>query len=119
MKYLGISNRWSLLEQAVSIPDIKDKFSAYGWYQDNDIKISKNESYCGWHNEVFNFVSIWALSPLGRAKLVNAQNVFGANGYIFSTLIQGGIGIEYRFMSNDEVHKRLEQNFRNGGRMSD
>lgn len=115
-----IKNRWELLESATEIKDIKNKFSAYGWYNGLDLKISKSENWHGWWNECFDFVSIFPRSFEGREKIQKIAEVFKANGWDINTgLINNGISLSYCEMTPEESHRKAYNNLINGGRMSD
>lgn len=116
----GIDNRWELLERVLDIPKIKNKFDGYGVYRDENFHINKNEHWCGWWNDCFCFVDIWAESDYGREKLKEIENVFAEYGYTFNrSLVNGGLGIKYETMTAEESDKKAESNLLHGGRMSD
>lgn len=116
----GIKNRWELLSEVLGNPNVKRDFSAYGWYQDGRIKMSKNEHWSGWWNDCFDFVDMWATSAKGKQLLQKAVEVFAENGYTIKTgLINGGISISYETMTAQESHEKAKRNLLNGGRMSD
>ena len=115
----GISTRWELLSDAVG-KDIKNQFSAYSWYQDDDIRVSKSEHWHGWWNDCFDFVSIWAKSAKGKRIVENAEQIFSNHGYtIQHGLIDNGIGIVYETMTEEESRQKAHENLIHGGRMSD
>lgn len=116
----GIKNRWELLSEVLGNPNVKREFSAYGWYNDGHIRMSKSEHWHGWWNECFDFVSIFPTSVGGEKILQKAAEVFAKNGYTINTgLIDGGISISYNTMTAQESHEKAKRNLLNGGRMSD
>ena len=116
----GINNRWELLAEVVGNPNVKYEFSAYGWYTDGNIRMSKSEHWHGWWNDCFDFVDIWATSAKGKTILRKAAEVFLKHGYNIDTgLINGGISISYSTMTAEESHEKARRNLLNGGRMSD
>lgn len=117
--YNKIANRWELLEGVIGV-NLKNKFSAYGWWQDSDLKISKGEHWHGWWNECFDFVSIFPKSFDGRREIQEIADTFKANGWDIDTgLINGGISIHYCEMTAEESKQKAYNNLINGGRMSD
>jgi len=114
----GISNRWALLETVIGIKNLKNKFNAYSWYNDNDWKISKSEHWCGWFNDNFDFVIIWAKSEKAKRMLDDIIKVFTDNEYDVG-LLGGGISIHYSTRTPQEVHEKAYNNLISGGRMSD
>ena len=114
----GIKNRWQLLACALG-KDIKREFSAYGWYSDGDIRVSKSEHWRGWWNDCFEFVTIFPLSEQGKRTIKRVSNLFAEQGYTISPAISGGISISYETMTAQESHEKARENLLNGGRMSD
>lgn len=115
----GINNRWELLESVVGVSDLKRKFNAYGWYHDENLRISKDEHWSGWWNDCFNFVNIFPMSNLGVKMIVSIAKLFEKNGYSVEPIINGGASIHYRTMTSAESDEKAKQNLLNGGRMSD
>ena len=115
----GINNRWKLLEYAIGDDDLKYKFNAYGWYQDENFRIYKDENWSGWWNECFNFVDIYPKTYHARVMLRLIAKRFEANGYTILPIINNGISIEYSTMTDAEVDEAVERNLLSGGRMSD
>lgn len=115
----GINNRWELLESIIHVPNLKSKFSAYHWYEDNDFRISKDEHWSGWFNDSFSFVSVWAKSAYGKRKLKEIEQKYRENGWSVDVLISNGIGLVYNTMTSEEIHAKAESNLLHGGRMSD
>ena len=114
----GINTRWILLADAIG-KDIKNKFNAYSWYTDSNIKASKSEHWCGWWNDCFDFVTLWPLSAYGVGVVKKAAQIFEQNGYTVRPAISGGISISYETMTAEESHQKAYDNLMNGGRMSD
>ena len=115
----AIQNRWELLESVLG-KNIKHSFSAYSWYEDADLRISKSEHWSGWWNSCFNFISVWSRSAKGDKLKQRIAEAFSANGYAVNTrLINGGIGISFNTMTAEESRAKAERNLLNGGRMSD
>lgn len=115
----GINNRWKLLEYAMGDDDLKYKFNAYGWYHDENFRISKNEHWSGCWNECFNFVDIFPTTCRGKTMLMLIAKRFEANGYTIRPIINNGISIVYQTMTQQESHEKAERNLLSGGRMSD
>jgi hypothetical protein len=115
----GINNRWELLSHVLDIPNIKYKFNVYGRYEDDDFSITKDEHWCGWWNECFCFVNIWPKSDYSKKKLLEVKDVFSEHGYTFTKLVSGGLGINFKTMTEEESNKKAESNLLRGGRMSD
>lgn len=115
----GINNRWALLEQATELSCLRQKFNAYGWYNGEHLRITKDEHWSGWWNDCFNFVSIFPTTYHGKRVLQSVGDVFARNGYTISPIINGGISITYETMTPQESHEKARQNLLNGGRMSD
>ncbi len=116
---LGINNRWALLERVIGIDGLKGKFSPFGWYNDEHLKISKSEHWSGFWNDCFNFVSLFPNSHHGKMLLESISELFAENGYTISPIINGGISITYETMTPKESHEKARRNLLNGGRMSD
>lgn len=115
----GINNRWKLLESATHIDDLRNKFDAYGWYNDEHLKMSKDEHWSGWWNDCFNFISIFPNTYHGKLMIRSISNVFAENGYTIRAIINNGIDIVYSTMTQQESHEKAKRNLLNGGRMSD
>ena len=115
----GIEHRWELLEQAIGVDDLRHKFNAYGWYNGEHLRITKDEHWSGWWNDCFNFVSIFPKTYHGKRMLQSVSEVFKGNGYMISPIINSGISITYETMTPQESHEKARQNLLNGGRMSD
>ena len=114
----GISNRWELLESIVGV-DTKKKFNAYGWYNDNDIKMSKDEHWCGWWNDCFDFISIFPNSYLGKRMVDRIAELFAENGWSIKPIVNSGISLHYETMTRKESDDKALRNLLNSGRMSD
>ena len=115
----GINNRWKLLESVVGIEGIRDKFNAYGWYNDADLKITRDEHWYGWWNECFDFISIFPNSYRGKRTIQSVAEAFAKNGWTIEENINYGISIHYNTMTQEESHEKAVRNLLNGGRMSD
>lgn len=115
----GINNRWKLLDGVLGIDCLKYKFDAYSWYQNQHVRISKNEYWSGWWNDCFNFVSIYPRTYHGKTMLKSVTEVFEKSGYTISPIVNGGISITYRTMTQQESDERAKRNLLSGGRMSD
>lgn len=115
----GINNRWELLESVVRVPNIKSKFNAYQWYKGADFNMTKEEHWHGWWNECFDFVTVFPLTQKGKTIVQELRELFEKSGWEVHSVIQGGISLEYKTMTSEEVHTKAESNLRHGGRMSD
>lgn len=115
----GINNRWELLESVVAVGDLRSKFNAYGWYNDTDVKISRDEHWCGWWNDCFNFISVFPNSYHGKRMIQSIAELFIGNGWSVEPIINNGISLCYKTMTQTESHEKAVRNLLNGGRMSD
>ena len=115
----GIVNRWNLLEQCIGIDDLEHRFSAYGWYENEHLRISKSEHWYGFWNDIFEFVTIFPKSYHGKRLLQSVSKVFAENEYTITPAINAGISIAYETMTPEESHEKARRNLLNGGRMSD
>ena len=115
----GINNRWDLIEQATGVKDLKHKFNAYSWYNDCHLKISREEHWCGWWNDCFDFVTVFPKDNLGVKMMQTIRDLFTRNGYTVSDLINNGISIHYETMTAKESNDKATENLLSGGRMSD
>lgn len=112
-------NRYELLANIIGV-NIKSKFSAYGWWENADLKISKDDNWSGWWNECFNFISVFPKSNKGEKQIQKIVDDFIANGWEINTgLINKGISIYYNEMTPQESKEKAFKNLINGGRMSD
>lgn len=115
----GIKNRWKLLEETTNIIDIKHRFNAYSWYNDEHLRISREEYWCGWWNNVFNFVSVFPKDYHGKILIRAIRKSFADNGYTIKNICDNGISIMYMTMTKEESDEKARRNLLNGGRMSD
>lgn len=115
----GIENRWELLESVVGVDNLKRKFNAYGWYHGEDFWISKDEHWCGWWNNVFNFVNVFPKTYRGSKIIETIARKFAEHGYTIQPIINNGISIVYETMTPEESDNKALRNLLNGGRMSD
>lgn len=115
----GISNRWQLLESVVGVGDLKWKFNAYGWYHDENFKISMDEYWCGWWNDIFNFVDVFPKTDRVAKMIESIARKFAEHGYTIQPTINNGISIVYETMTPEESDEKAKRNLLNGGRMSD
>ena len=110
---------WETLNNIVGCK-VKQKFSAYGWYEDVDLRISKDDNWTGWWNECYCLASIWAKTGSGRTKLTMIKSKFEKLGWTVNTgLINGGISLSFNTMTKEESKQKAYNNLINGGRMSD
>lgn len=115
----GIKNRWELLESVLGIADLKHKFNAYAWYVDENFRISKEEYWSGWWNDIYNFLTIYPKNYHGKLILQSVKEAFEKNGYTVTSAINNGISIMYATMTQKESDEKARRNLLNGGRMSD
>lgn len=115
----GIKGRWELLEEIIGIENLKHKFNAYGWYNGEHLRITKDEHWSGWWNDCFNFVTVFPKTYTGKRLVQRIGEAFTDNGYTVRACINQGISILYETMTAEESHKKAEQNLLSGGRMSD
>ena len=112
-----INKCWEMLEQATGISNIKNCFSAYGWFKTNEITISKDDHWYGWWNDCYSFVTIWTKDRSLSAKI---KKIFAEAGWtIDEGIINGGFSLSYKTMTPEESHKKAYSNLMSGGRMSD
>lgn len=114
----GINNRWALLEQIVG-ENIKHKFSAYGWWHNEDLRISKDEHWSGWWNDCFEFVTVFPLTQNGKKIVAKMARLFTDHGYDVNRVINSGISVCYKTMTAEESYVKAKSNLLHGGRMSD
>lgn len=115
----GIKNRWELLEQALGINELRDKFNAYRWYNDTHFHICKDDHWSGWWNDCYHFVTIFPETYHGKRVLQSVSEKFEENGYTILEAINGGISITYETMTQQESDEKAWRDLLNGGRMSD
>lgn len=113
----GINNRWKLFSEATGMQ--KPKFNAYGWYECRDLRISRNEYWSGWWNDCFNFITVYPKTCYGKTIVENVSRVFTEHGYAISSVVNRGISIAFKTMTEEESRRKAERNLLNGGRMSD
>lgn len=116
---MNVNESWRTLENIIGITELKRKFNAYGWYDDDVFRIGKRDHWHGWYNECYDLVSIWPVSREGKTKLNEVVKVFTDQGWNVTPIINGGISLSYSTMTTEEVDKRCYENLLAGGRMSD
>lgn len=115
----GINNRWELLDRAVGVDGLRRRFNAYSWYNDDDLKISKDEHWCGFWNDCFDFVTVWPKTSAGMTIVRRIVEAFTDNGYTVESCVNNGVSIRYETMTAQESHDKARRNLLSGGRCSD
>lgn len=113
------SNCWKEAERFLNIKNIRCAFSAYGWIDTADYKVSKEDHWSGWWNDYYNFVMVWPKTKTGKAGLERMRDAFISNGWDVRPCINGGYSFGYSTMTAEESRAKADRNLANGGRMSD